>query len=220
MKHFPRNIFIGVLILSGLILAIPFTPFRRSFNSSLNNYKNLAYEKIGVSKLKNEKIEKVIAYSLQKDKPVEFNKTIISNDGSYNWKINNYATLDESNKKNSNGISVFINQQPTLNTNSNNQQSNTNSPLLNVSNNTTTNSNQNITGNNLNSSQIMSTSASLNNQAGSISSGKQSANGNPPPSDGTTDTPPIGTLPISDGSCFMAILSAVFVFFKYRKVNL
>ena len=226
MKKKTSTILIGVLIVAGLILALPFSPLRKSFNSSAYSFSDKVLSDITyIDNTKNKKIASSVSNSLRSaelqglyDNILVQNKNKGRNNGINDELLNGKSSIAGLNNK----------------LNSNSQIENTPSGLSGISGSNL----KAVNGSGGDVAILNNSSSNLKNVKSQVNTGtnyiamstdlttpaaatketvKQLAGGGPPPGE-IEPTPP--SLPIGDGYYFMLLLSVLFITVKIRKVAL
>jgi hypothetical protein len=209
----------SLLILVGLVLALPFSPLRKSLGVTADNLTNKAIAGLGIglNNLKNSTIAGNVSNSLQSNYTFEPNATVSNNkrdikvsdivaSTNYNssTRTNMNGQLQESRnlqylQRNAETVS-----QPSISSVQLNSELASSSYNINRAARTSekTKTNRFI---------AMSSGANVTEPSNSV---RQLSGGAPPPSEGEV----IGSLPIGDGYCFMLILAAMVAIFKTRKL--
>jgi hypothetical protein len=223
MKKRTSTILIGVLVVAGLILALPFSPLRNSFSLSVKTFADKALINLAnIDNNKNKKIANSVSTSLQSAEFKVFYKNIVARTNTQN--NNSNVSIVKSVKSITTGKST---RNSTINTTSNlslispTQSKTGNSVGSGTGGGQINNSLSNLKSGNSNIStgtNYIAMSTDLTTPA-TISSAKQLAGGGPPPTSGNPDVPILGSLPIGDGYCFLLLLSSAFIILKTRKTS-
>lgn len=215
MKTTTKRIYlISLIILLGLILALPFTDLRKSLGTSINTATETVYEKVGVKDFKNKQIAQVITNTLQINEIGDFRNVNLANGGSNITNNENEAPINyvmSSQKMQTSDFGVHKNNRVGS---GNSSQANSDIAFSNSS----VTQNPNLTARSTNNSAAIAMSSTAN-AANSKTAIKQSAGNGPPPDNGGENPPPIGSLPLSDGTFFMLLLCVLFVLKKTNKIS-
>jgi hypothetical protein len=225
MKKQISFVIIGLMIVSGLILALPLSSFRKSLQAFDSGSKLLTIVDFRMNNTRNMAVAQVIAQHLFH---VESSIDITVEGASRNngqLSMNNGSTAVNSVEVSANSrqtqqtdaASYVIDGKPVLQNRSqlggqsvvNGADVNRISYQTNMTSRTSVNNSK---------SRLMAMSGSFNSEtAAAQGSVKQMAGGAPPPSEAEI-IPPIGTLPIGDGCVFMLMLASIIAIIKNRKL--
>jgi hypothetical protein len=208
MKKGMIIIVIGVLTVISLILALPFTPLRNSFNSVATNYVGITFAKIGIDFNGSLKNARTLTQSSQYNGfGINFNDKLSKK---RNFRISgDYSAMNEDNQGSFYGLADFDRSKNKAGGIGDGLQFSALSGRSETS------------VSNISAKPLSFKSTSGNLSTGDQTTTKQSAGGQTYTQDSGGTHPgldPIGNLPIGDGIGILLILSLVFGFIKDRKL--
>lgn len=218
MKKTIRGFIVIFLISLGLILALPFSTLRTSFNTVIAKYSDKTFVDISgrVDKMKNKKIAKTVTTIL------ESNTTTVDNSTNYAGIKSQIQQKDEKNavsylpyitvNSDYNALKPNGSDEIVRTGNLNKDNISSNNPSINISL-IPTKKGSSI---DVNGTSVMAMSKDMTTTKAATSSTKQAGPGLPPPGEG--GTPP--SLPIGDGSMYLLVLASLFGLLKLRKTVL
>ena len=210
---------ISLLIIGGLILAVPFSPLRKSFLNEISKYTNktLTSLAVGVNNPRNITIAGYLSNSFENKQPTNLIGTSSNSTKGYQIANNELDPYNDiSTRTNTNGQQLITSDILFLQNNTRKISSTSNNvpPIGNGSIARSANNPNRTAGTSIKSNQTIAMSGTSSNSSAAASSVRQLAGGAPPPSENEI----IGTLPIGDGYVFMLILVSIVGFIKSRKL--